>query len=90
MAVKISFKKSVNYENPFPYRTLHERLVKDKAIDIFDNYVIEDLGSGHAVVIFAVTKACDQFKQPIKFYDSHFTRLLVTIFSTTLCKSSGL
>ena len=49
MAANIKFKKSNNH-NPFPLETLHERLIKDKAIDMRSNYTIEDLEDGYVVV----------------------------------------
>ncbi|MFJ7680334.1 hypothetical protein ACIQXQ_20105 [Peribacillus sp. NPDC097198] len=50
MAIKIKFKKSKNDHNPFPLETLHERLIKDKAIDMRDNFAIENLDDGYIVV----------------------------------------
>lgn len=36
--------------NPFSNVTLEEKLIKSGAIDLKDNYVIEDLGNGYSKI----------------------------------------
>jgi hypothetical protein len=50
MANKFIFKKSINNHNPFPLETLHERLIKDKAIDMRENYIIKEHPDGYVSV----------------------------------------
>ncbi|MGD6831418.1 hypothetical protein ACQCT5_04615 [Sutcliffiella halmapala] len=57
MATKITFKKSKNNHYPFPKETLYERLIKDKAIDMRNNYLIDQLEDGYVSV-----KPIDQSK----------------------------
>jgi hypothetical protein len=33
--------------NPFRHMSYHERLAKVKAVDLTDNFVVEDLGNGY-------------------------------------------
>lgn len=40
-----------NHNNPFPIDTLHERLVRDKAIDMRHNYRIIELPNGYMRVL---------------------------------------
>jgi hypothetical protein len=40
-----------NLTNPFSNDTLEERLIKSGAIDLRDNYIIEDLGNGYSRTI---------------------------------------
>lgn len=43
MGLKFKVKKSKSNSTPFPLETLHERLVKDHAIDMRDNFIIKEL-----------------------------------------------
>lgn len=38
-------------ENPFLNDSLHDRLVKSKAIDLSNNHAIEDLGNGYCKIL---------------------------------------
>ena len=40
----------MNHKTPYPLKTLHERLVKDKAVDMRDNFKISDLADGYVKI----------------------------------------
>ncbi len=50
MASKFNFKKSKNIHTPFPHSTFKERLIKEKAVDLRNNFVIKELEDGYFVV----------------------------------------
>ncbi|WP_342601073.1 hypothetical protein MHB48_08750 [Psychrobacillus sp. FSL H8-0483] len=43
--------KLKNHTTPFPIDTLHERLIRDKAIDLRDNFRIVELLDGYIRVL---------------------------------------
>ena len=49
MAVKFKFKKG-NNQSTFPLNTLYDRLIKDKAIDMRNNYSVKELEDGYVVI----------------------------------------
>lgn len=51
--VKIKFKKSNRnvYEPSFPIETLHQRLKRDKAVDLTNNFIIKDLENDYVQVL---------------------------------------
>lgn len=52
MSIKIfKFVNKPKPTNPFPHETLNERLVKDKVIDMRDNYRIIEHNDGYISVV---------------------------------------
>lgn len=50
MIAKLKIKNSAKHKNPFPHNTLHDRLVKDKAVDMRNNYYVEQLNDGYVSI----------------------------------------
>ncbi|MDM5216733.1 hypothetical protein P5667_12280 [Bacillus velezensis] len=46
MGFKFELNTETNNVTPYPLSTLKERLIKDKAVDMKDNYRVIDLGNG--------------------------------------------
>jgi hypothetical protein len=51
MAVNLKFKKTSHDVAPFSIETLHDRLIKDKAIDMRNNYYIEELNNDYVKIL---------------------------------------
>lgn len=49
--IKFKNKSRESLANPFSNETYHERLIKSGAIDLIDNWIIEDLGNGYSRII---------------------------------------
>ncbi|AEB23390.1 MULTISPECIES: hypothetical protein [Bacillus subtilis group] len=50
MSIKIKLNTNSNNKSPYHHSTLKERLIKDKAVDMKDNYRIIDLNNGFVKV----------------------------------------
>ncbi|MHC9080397.1 hypothetical protein [Bacillus altitudinis] len=51
MGFKIKLNTKNNNETPYPLCTIKERLIKDKAVDMRNNYRIIDLENGFVKVV---------------------------------------
>ncbi|KAA6472270.1 hypothetical protein [Bacillus swezeyi] len=51
MGFKLELNTKTNNITPYPPSTLKERLIKDKAVDMRDNYRIIELGNGFVKVV---------------------------------------
>jgi hypothetical protein len=50
MIAKFNIKNSAKHKNPFPHSTLQDRLIKDKVIDMRDNYYVQNLNDSYVTI----------------------------------------